>query len=132
MRPRFFGTPAIILVHPLQVLIRHLFRHSQFVLRPMDRQDQLGELDLQRQRVPVLRILDEEHHEKRNDGGRGVDHQLLGVAVMKEWPCCRPNNHGGGSEKKSNGLAGHVRDRACEPGEPLMVLRAVLRGFLVV
>jgi hypothetical protein len=42
--------------------------------------DQLVEFDLDRLRVAVLVVLQQEHHEEGDDRGAGVDRQLPGVA----------------------------------------------------
>ena len=46
----------------------------------LGRADQLVELDLNRLPVAVLRVLDDEDHEERDDRGRGVDDELPRVA----------------------------------------------------
>jgi hypothetical protein len=48
-------------------IIGYVFAHAS---------DQLTELQIDGQGVPVLRILDEEHHQRSHNGGSGVDHQL--------------------------------------------------------
>src|SRR5579871_5745711 len=70
----------------LQVILLELFEIEQRVVRTLRRPDQLVELDLDRFRIAVLRVLDHEHHQESYDGGRGVDHELPGVAVAEERP----------------------------------------------
>src|SRR5690606_8853601 len=43
--------------------------------------DQLVELGLQGRAIPVLRVLDEEHHEEGDDGRAGIDDELPGIRV---------------------------------------------------
>src|SRR5438034_1109892 len=53
------------------------------VVSTFDDADQFVEVDLNRDGVPVLRALNQEHHQKSNDGRAGVDHQLPGIAEAK-------------------------------------------------
>ena len=48
------------------------------------RPDQLVELDLHRSGVPVLRALNKENHQERDDRRSGVDHELPGVVKVEE------------------------------------------------
>ena len=52
----------------------------------LDREDEFGQLELQRHGVAVLRVLNQEHHQERHDRGRGVDDELPGVAVAEQRP----------------------------------------------
>ena len=53
--------------------------------------DQLVELELDRLGVAVLRVLDQEHHQERDDRRAGVDDQLPGVAEAEERPGDEPS-----------------------------------------
>jgi hypothetical protein len=80
------------------------FDGGQFIARPLQCEDQFGELDLKRQRVAVLRRLYQKHHEKRDDGCARIDHQLPGVAVMENWSCYGPQKDNGDGREKVIGL----------------------------
>src|SRR5436305_351301 len=54
------------------------------VARALDRGDELVELDLHRQRVLVLRALNEEDHQERDNGGAGVDDELPRVGEVED------------------------------------------------
>jgi hypothetical protein len=53
-------------------------------MRPLHGPDQFVQFQLHRGAVPVLGILDEEHHQERDNGGAGVDDQLPGIAKSEE------------------------------------------------
>jgi hypothetical protein len=50
--------------------------------------------------VPVLRVLNQKHHQEC-DGGRRIDDQLPGVVVVKIWPGERPYADQNDSSEKS-------------------------------
>ena len=52
---------------------------------------QLVQFQVDGPRVLVLRPLDEEHHQERDDRGAGVDHQLPGVTELEQRPGDRPH-----------------------------------------
>ncbi len=58
----------------VQVVLLQLFEVQQRVVRAPRGADQFIDLDLQGFGIAVLRVLDQEHHEKGDDGGAGVDH----------------------------------------------------------
>src|SRR5262249_26784182 len=61
--------------------------------------DELVQLELDGERVLVLRALDEEHHQEGDDGGAGVDDQLPGVGEAEQRSGPEPDDdhqHGGG------------------------------------
>jgi hypothetical protein len=60
-------------------------------MRPVYCPNQFVKLQLHGSTVPVLGVLDEEHHEERNDGRAGIYSQLSGVAEPKQWAGCSPN-----------------------------------------
>src|SRR5437667_12881800 len=81
---RRLGTRKQILVKALQLGFRQLLDASNAVFGPLHRDDQLAQLHLQRNGVAVLRVLDEEDHQKRDDRRRGVDDELPGIAESKK------------------------------------------------
>ena len=61
------------------------------------------QLHLNRGGVTVLRILDQEHHQKRDDGRTCVDHKLPSIREPEERAGNRPDNHGTESKGKHPG-----------------------------
>ena len=59
-------------------------RSSSALCAPLRGADQLVELDLHGLGVAVLRVLDQEHHQERDDRGAGVDDELPGVAEAED------------------------------------------------
>ncbi|MNP10637.1 hypothetical protein D3C76_1027930 [compost metagenome] len=62
--------------------------------------------------VAVLGVLDQEHHQEGDDGGRGVDHQLPGVVEVEQRPGNRPSQDQQAGHAKGHRPAGTV-------GQPL-------------
>ena len=56
---------------------------STIVLRPALAADQLIELEMDRLGVAVLRVLDQEDHQERDDRRAGVDHELPRIGELK-------------------------------------------------
>ena len=48
--------------------------------------DQLVKFQLHRRTVPILSVLDQEHHEERDDGRAGIYNQLPGIAKANIGP----------------------------------------------
>src|SRR3954469_615186 len=71
--PRLFGNLVIARADAVELLLLELFEVEQHVVAALREADQLVELHLDRFRVAVLRVLDEEHHQERDDGRAGVD-----------------------------------------------------------
>ena len=69
----------VAIPHLIQLLLVHLFEVEQGVVGLGHHEDQLIELELQGFGITVLGILDEENHQKGNDGRPRVDNQLPGV-----------------------------------------------------
>src|SRR5437868_4917553 len=74
--PRLRGLEAILLLEPLELtlkaqelLVREGLQVDHPGARPVDRAQELVQLEVNRARVAVLRVLDEEDHEKRDDRG---------------------------------------------------------------
>ena len=55
-------------------------------MRSLDSADEFIQLQVHRLAVPVLRVLDEEHHQKGYDGGRCVYEELPRVAETEDRP----------------------------------------------
>jgi hypothetical protein len=56
------------------------------LLGALESRDKLVQLQMDRQRVLVLRTLDEKHHQERDNGCTGIDHELPRVRVTKAGP----------------------------------------------
>src|SRR5580698_9529258 len=54
--------------------------------------NQFVQLQMNGSCITILRILDEEYHEKRDNRGAGIDDQLPGIRVMKEWSADTPHH----------------------------------------
>ncbi len=78
-----FADALKFLLQLVQLLVRHILQIHQARARAFHATDQFIQLQVDRLHVAVLRVLDQEHHEKRNDGGSGVDDQLPGIRVAK-------------------------------------------------
>src|SRR4029078_2761809 len=82
--PRAIGELAVLLVQPEQLVLVELLEVDEHGVRTLLRTDDLVELEVQRLVVAVLRRLDEEDHQERDDRRAGVDHELPGVAIAEE------------------------------------------------
>jgi len=69
------------------------------------RADQFVKFDLNRSAVPVLRILNQEHHEKGNDGRAGVDDELPRIRESEKGASKGPDHYDGRGEDKGRRLA---------------------------
>ena len=76
----------------LQILIGEGFQIHQAIARPGEAANDFIELKLDRLRVAVLGILDEEDHQESDDRGPSVDDQLPGIGIMKDVAAQAPNN----------------------------------------
>src|SRR5690606_34572245 len=80
--------------------------------------DQFVQLDLQRARVAVLAVLDQEHHQEGDDGGAGVDHQLPGVAEAEQRAGDHPDHHRQQRQHEARRAAGEAGTGVRDPREP--------------
>ena len=64
-------------------LLRKILGVDEAVTGPLRGRNQLIQFQVQYQRILVLRPLNEEHHQKRDDGGAGVDDQLPRFGILK-------------------------------------------------
>src|SRR5215213_585039 len=53
--------------------------------------DQFVKFQLHGSTVPILCVLDQEHHQERNDGRAGIYDQLPGIAEPKQRAASSPN-----------------------------------------
>jgi hypothetical protein len=73
-----------------QLLVGEVLDVDETIARGIGNRDELVELGLQRPRVLVLRMLNQEHHQERHDGRTRVDDELPSIREQKIGPV---NNH---------------------------------------
>lgn len=57
------------------------------------------------QSIPVLGVLDEEDHQKGDDGRAGIDHELPSVAEVEKRAGNDPDDDNGDRQEKCDGIA---------------------------
>ena len=67
------GTSSTHCFHLFQFLLGKFLKPNEGIFRFADT-NKLVQLNLDGGRISILRILDKEHHQERNDGRAGVDH----------------------------------------------------------
>jgi hypothetical protein len=74
---------------------------DHLVVRLVNRLNDLVEFEVNRARIPVLRILDQEHDQKCDDSRAGIDYELPGIGVVEVRTCNEPERDGseGGEER---------------------------------
>ena len=77
---------GVFLVDGIELCVAQLLNIHHLVLRFVDRVYQLVEFQVDSACVTILRVLDDEDHEERDDGRAGVDDQLPGIGVVKIGP----------------------------------------------
>lgn len=100
-RTGLFSYFLILLAQRFKFIGVEVSQVEQAILRALGNVQEFVELDVQGIVVTVLCILDQKHHEKRNDGHGGVDDQLPRIIVMKD----SPENDACDSQLKRAGLA---------------------------
>ena len=89
----------------LELFVSGVFDVGDFVVGVLHRQNELGQLDLKRLCVVVLRVLNQKNHEKSHDRRAGIDDELPGVAIVKDWATYAPHQDHRDCRQKSSGLA---------------------------
>jgi hypothetical protein len=79
--------------------------------------NKLVQLDLNGFRITVLRVLNQEDHQKRNDRCPGIDHQLPRITEAEERSGNRPQNKRSHSDRECGGTSGSTSRPLCEPCE---------------
>jgi hypothetical protein len=74
------------------LVLFQLFQVQQRVVRSFGHANQLIELGLNRSRIAILRVLNQEHHQKRDDRRPSIDHQLPRIIKRKHRPRRCPDN----------------------------------------
>src|SRR6266496_1591531 len=97
----------------IKILLREFFDIKQSVMGPLHASDQFIQFQLNRRAVPILGILNEEHHEKGDNGCPRVDDELPRIAKTEHRPCHGPCNDDQDSSHKGNrmthGIGGPFR-----------------------
>jgi len=89
-----------LLFQLLQFFVGEIFQIDQFISRLLQRTNDFVELEMHRFGVAVLGVLDQEHHQKSDDSGGGIDDELPRIGKMKSGAGEQPNgNHQHGSGK---------------------------------
>lgn len=70
--------------------------------------DELVELGLNGRPVPILRVLDQEHHQEGHDGGARDDDKLAGVEKVEVGNADRPGHDGRGSRREGKGSPAYL------------------------
>src|SRR6185369_10721726 len=99
----------IMLVKQLDLVFGEVLDIDQPIAGSFHRGDDLVELEMYRERVLVLRSLNQKHHQKGDNGGAGVYHQLPGVRKMKQRSGDSPDNEHGQSDHERAGGSGGFR-----------------------
>ena len=97
---------SAIIVQLLKLFIGEILDRSELILCPLHCQHELRQFELDRKRVAVLRILDQEYHQKSHDCRAGVDHQLPSVAVIEHRAGHDPGDHNGERQQERDRMAG--------------------------
>ncbi|RWW91100.1 hypothetical protein BHE74_00000325 [Ensete ventricosum] len=84
---------AVLLAQFFQLFAVQAIQAEHGILCVLGDAQQFVDLDVQDVVVTVLRVLDQEHHQERDDGGRGVDDQLPGVVVVEIRPAQAPHQN---------------------------------------
>ena len=95
-----------------------LFDADEFVLSGFKRTNKLIELGLNGRAVAVLRVLNQKHHQKRNDRRGGADQSLPRIGEMKDGRRNRPGHYRGAGECEGKRMARHTGDTAGDQREP--------------
>jgi hypothetical protein len=107
-------------VQHFQILVRQVFHGDQPVAGALDGGHDFVQLELHGQGVLVLRALDEEHHEERDDRRAGIDHQLPRVRKLEDRTAASP--HDDDAQRDQEGRRG-----ACFCRDPTRKTRQTLR-----
>lgn len=116
----------------VQFLIGQFFEVQECIMRLGIGADQFVELDLHGGTLAVLRVLDQKHHEERDDGRTGIDHKLPRVAVVEVAARERPNNDDQQCDNEGERMSGRVRSPLGKRREGVARLRGAKKGEAVV
>jgi hypothetical protein len=88
------------------------------VVRSLGRADKFIKLHLNRFRVPALDVLNQKHHQKRDDRGASVDHQLPRIAEVKNGSGDNPQYNHTHRDGECSWSATDVRRDLCKSRVP--------------
>src|SRR5690349_1083299 len=86
VRARTFGERFVVVSDVRKLVLLELFEIQQRDVSAGGAADELIQLHLDRLRIAVLRVLDEEHHEKGDDRRSRIDDELPCIAEVKKRP----------------------------------------------
>jgi hypothetical protein len=78
---------------------------------------QFIELRLYRRTITILGVLNQKHHEKRDDRSASVDHQLPAIGILKQRAGNGPHENHRHAESEGERFAGHMSDILCKLGK---------------
>src|SRR5262249_3788030 len=90
----------VIIAQRVDFRLAQILDIDQAVARTLQCRHDLVELEMDRQRIFVLRTLNQEDHQKSHDRRSGIDHDLPCVRVINEWPADGPDDTEQNSELK--------------------------------
>lgn len=97
---------AELTVQIVQRVIGEIFEVDQLVASRVNAAYQLVELEMHGASVAVLRVLNQEHDQKGNDRGAGVNRQLPCIGIMKNRPQHCPQDDLSECEEKGDWRSG--------------------------
>jgi len=93
--------------------------------------DQLVEFELKRLRVTILRVLDHEDHQKRDNRGCRIDDELPGIGPAKEGARNQPHTDTQKRQHKRGRAAELLLNPAREAGEDRPLWRSIVYAMLM-
>jgi hypothetical protein len=85
--------PLVFLGQLFQFRIGEMLNINHLILGLINRLDDFVELQMDSACVPVLRVLDQKHHEKRHDRRAGINNELPGVRILEVRSGDHPNDN---------------------------------------
>jgi hypothetical protein len=107
-----FGKFAIVIAELVEATLGQVLKIEQGILSTQIGTDEFIDLDLQGLGIAVLRILDDEDHQKGDDRRGRVDGKLPHIRKAKKRPTQRPGNDEQECDRKRYGTSG----LPCYPG----------------
>ena len=83
-QPGLLGQNRVIQTDAIEFVLLQLLQVQQRIMCTVNGTDELIQLDLQRLGIAILCILNQKHHQERDNRGPGVDHELPGVTEVEE------------------------------------------------